>query len=144
MRIAQLRLADGGVHAAVVRGDDVVDVSDAAVGLTGVADFLDRAVESGRPVAELLERRLASGAGARFPAEPLLAGQAARGARLTMPITPREAWGCGVTYKKSAEFRDEETTGSSTRGIYDYVYSAERPETFYKGGAAHCAGPFEP
>jgi 2-dehydro-3-deoxy-D-arabinonate dehydratase len=144
MRIAQLRLAGGAVHAAIVHGDEVVDVSDGDVGLTGVADFLDRAVESGRPVAELLERRLASGGGARFSAARLLAGQEVGGARLTMPITPREAWGCGVTYKKSAEFRDEETSGTSAKGIYDYVYSAERPETFYKGGAPHCAGPFEP
>jgi 2-dehydro-3-deoxy-D-arabinonate dehydratase len=144
VRIAQLKLADGSVHAAVASGDEIVDVADRDVGLTGVADFLDRAVDSGRPIAELLEQRLASGGGARFPAEALLAGQSVGGARLTMPITPREAWGCGVTYKKSAEFRDEETTGTGTRGIYDYVYSADRPETFYKGGSAHCAGPFEP
>src|SRR5262245_5880826 len=144
MRIAQIRLADGAVHAALVQGDEVVDLADPDVGLTGVADFLDRAVESGQPLAELLDRRLAAGGGARRPAERLLAGEEVGGARLTAPITPREAWGCGVTYKKSAEFRDEETTGSSTKGIYDYVYSAERPETFYKGGPAHCAGPFEP
>src|SRR5438046_2116330 len=99
MRIAQLRLADGSVHAAVQRGDDIIDVSDRDVGLTGVADSLDRAVATGRPIAELLEQRLASGGGARFPADALLAGQSVEGARLTMPITPREAWGCGVTYK---------------------------------------------
>jgi 2-dehydro-3-deoxy-D-arabinonate dehydratase len=144
MRIAQLKLEGGAVHAAVVRGDEVVDVADPDVGLVGTADFLDRALESGQPIAALLERRLAAGGGLRLPAGPLLAGEEVRGARLTMPITPRDAWGCGVTYKKSAEFRDEETTGSSSKGIYDYVYSAERPETFYKGNAAHCVGPFEP
>src|SRR4051812_41008908 len=143
MRIAQLRLANGAVHAAVVRGDEVVDVADAAAGLVGVADFLDRSLDGNRPLGELLEQRLASGGGSRWPAERLLAGEELQGTRLTMPITPRESWGCGVTYKKSAEFRDEDATGT-TRGIYDYVYSAERPETFYKGGPAHCVGPFEP
>jgi 2-dehydro-3-deoxy-D-arabinonate dehydratase len=143
MRIAQVRLASGAVHAAVVRGDEVVDVSDAATGLTGVADFLDRAVDTSRPIAELLEQRLASGGGARWPAARLLADEEVAGARLTMPITPREGWGCGVTYKKSAEFRDEDA-GKTAKGIYDYVYSAPRPETFYKGNAAHTVGPFEP
>src|SRR5438132_3885590 len=102
MHIAQVRLSSGAVHAAVVRGDQVVDVADPDVGLTGTADFLDRAVETGRPIAELLDRRLASGGAQRWPAERLLAGEEVGGARLTMPITPREGWGCGVTYKKSA------------------------------------------
>jgi len=144
MRIAQLRLDNGEVHAAVFDGDQVVDVADPAAGLAGVAEYLDRAVATGRPLADLLGQRLSAGGGARRPAGPLLAGDSVQGARLTMPITPRDAWGCGVTYKRSAEFRDEETTGSSTKGMYDYVYSAERPETFWKGNAAHCVGPFEP
>lgn len=144
MRIAQLRLDTGDVHAAVVVGEEVVDVADPAAGLAGVAEFLDRAVATGRPLAELLGRRLRGGGGARRPAGPLLAGEAVRGARLTAPITPRDAWGCGVTYKRSAEFRDEETTGTATKGMYDYVYSAARPETFWKGNGSHCVGPFEP
>jgi 2-dehydro-3-deoxy-D-arabinonate dehydratase len=143
MHIAQVRLSSGAVHAAVVRGDEVVDVADSDAGLTGVADFLDRAVERGEPISTRLEQRLASGGGTRWPAARLLAGEEVGGARLTMPITPREGWGCGVTYKKSAEFRDEDAAGT-TKGIYDYVYSAERPETFYKGGPDHCVGPFEP
>jgi 2-dehydro-3-deoxy-D-arabinonate dehydratase len=65
----------------------------------------------------------------------------AAGPRLRIPIDPPEVWGAGVTYKKSAEFRDEDTTTS--KGIYDMVYSAPRPELFYKGRAAHCVGPYE-
>jgi 2-dehydro-3-deoxy-D-arabinonate dehydratase len=60
-------------------------------------------------------------------------------AHLRTPIDPPEVWGAGVTYKKSAEFRDEDT--STSRGIYDLVYTAPRPELFYKGRAAHCVGP---
>lgn len=143
MRIGQLRLDDGQVHAAVVVGEEIVDVSDPAAGITGVADFLDRAVESGRPIERLFEQRLASGGGARRPLKPFLRNEPDSGARLAMPITPREAWGCGVTYKRSAEFRDADAA-NTTKGIYDYVYHAARPETFYKGNAAHCVGPNEP
>ena len=44
----------------------------------------------------------------------------------------------GVTYKRSADFREE---GS---GIYDKVYSADRPELFFKSTASRCAGPGQP
>ena len=57
---------------------------------------------------------------------------------LAIPIHPPEVWACGVTYKKSAEFRDEDA--QTSKGIYDYVYSAKRPELFFKGTAARCTG----
>jgi 2-dehydro-3-deoxy-D-arabinonate dehydratase len=51
-------------------------------------------------------------------------------AHVAIPIHPPEVWACGVTYKKSAEFRDEDT--QTSKGIYDHVYSARRPELFFK------------
>lgn len=60
------------------------------------------------------------------------------GPRLIVPVTPPEVWGAGVTYRRSADFREEGT------GIYDRVYSAERPELFFKASAWRCAGPGEP
>lgn len=58
--------------------------------------------------------------------------------RLAIPLDPPEVWGCGVTYKKSRTARESET---GTKGIYDVVYSAERPEVFFKGTAGRCVGP---
>jgi 2-dehydro-3-deoxy-D-arabinonate dehydratase len=58
--------------------------------------------------------------------------------RLTVPVTPPEVWGAGVTYRRSADFREEGT------GIYDRVYAAERPELFFKATASRCVGPGEP
>ncbi|HYN04453.1 MAG TPA: fumarylacetoacetate hydrolase family protein, partial [Vicinamibacteria bacterium] len=54
------------------------------------------------------------------------------------PVSPPEVWGAGVTYRRSADFREEGT------GIYDRVYSAERPELFFKASAWRCVGPGEP
>jgi 2-dehydro-3-deoxy-D-arabinonate dehydratase len=54
--------------------------------------------------------------------------------RLRYPVTPPEVWGCGVTYRRSADFREE---GS---GIYDRVYVAARPELFFKATASRCVG----
>lgn len=62
----------------------------------------------------------------------------ARDERLTLPLTPPEVWGAGVTYRRSADFREEGT------GFYDRVYSAPRPELFYKAAPRHCVGPGGP
>jgi 2-dehydro-3-deoxy-D-arabinonate dehydratase len=59
-------------------------------------------------------------------------------AHLAIPVHPPEVWACGVTYKRSAEFRDEDT--QTSKGIYDYVYSAKRPELFFKGTGSRCTG----
>ncbi len=58
--------------------------------------------------------------------------------RVAIPIHPPEVWAFGVTYKKSAEFRDGDI--QSSKGIYDSVYSARRPELFFKGTAPRCTG----
>lgn len=60
------------------------------------------------------------------------------GERLVIPIDPPEIWGCGVTYKKSSTAREFET---GTKGIYDLVYNAKRPEIFFKGTVNRCVGP---
>jgi 2-dehydro-3-deoxy-D-arabinonate dehydratase len=58
--------------------------------------------------------------------------------RLTVPIVPPEVWGCGVTYRRSADFREEGL------GIYDRIYEADRPELFFKASPSRTVGPFAP
>src|SRR5919201_3761838 len=52
-----------------------------------------------------------------------------------------EVWAAGVTYQRSEEARVEE---SGTPDIYPRVYTAERPELFFKATARRVAGPEEP
>ena len=59
---------------------------------------------------------------------------------LLMPIDPPEVWGAGVTYKRSASMRDED----SEQDIYSRIYEADRPELFFKATASRCVGPNEP
>ena len=123
MRVVQFT-RHGNRHVGVVRGGDVFDVTDRA------------------PTAlELLLGGRDPGGGELVGHVDALNHPNSRGARLRIPIDPAEVWGAGVTYKKSAEFRDDDTTTS--KGIYDMVYTAPRPELFYKGRAAHCVGPNE-
>jgi len=56
---------------------------------------------------------------------------------LMVPIDTPEVWGCGVTYKRSADMRDDDTQ----QDIYSRVYHADRPEIFFKGTLSRCVGP---
>lgn len=60
---------------------------------------------------------------------------------LLIPAAAPEVWAAGVTYERSREARLAETT---TAGIYDKVYDAERPEVFFKATASRCVGPNAP
>lgn len=55
---------------------------------------------------------------------------------LLLPLDPPEVWGCGVTYKRSSDMRDDD----SKTDIYSRVYQAERPEIFFKATARACVG----
>ena len=52
------------------------------------------------------------------------------------PIDPPEVWAFGVTYKRSADMRDDD----SASDIYSKVYFADRPELFFKATADRCVG----
>lgn len=56
-----------------------------------------------------------------------------------IPVLPREVWACGCTYEMSASFRDAEH--NTREGFYRHVYTAPRPEIFFKGTARVCVGP---
>src|SRR5712691_4620426 len=68
-----------------------------------------------------------------------------RGEHTATPRAPidgqTEVWAAGVTYRRSEEARVEE---SGTPDIYTRVYSAERPELFFKATPRRVAGPDEP
>ena len=58
---------------------------------------------------------------------------------LLAPITNQEVWAAGVTYLRSREARmDESPDGGS---FYDKVYTAPRPELFFKGTPGRVSGP---
>ena len=57
------------------------------------------------------------------------------------PIDQQEIWAAGVTYLRSKVARMEESKESGGDTFYDKVYSAERPEIFYKGNKLRSVGP---
>lgn len=61
-------------------------------------------------------------------------------ALLKIPVQGMEVWAAGVTYLRSREARETET---KSKGIYDHIYNAPRPELFIKDTGVRCRGPGE-
>jgi 2-dehydro-3-deoxy-D-arabinonate dehydratase len=62
-------------------------------------------------------------------------------APLLAPVDEQEVWASGVTYRRSATARVEE---SSVGDVYELVYAAQRPELFLKATAARVPAPGAP
>jgi 2-dehydro-3-deoxy-D-arabinonate dehydratase len=58
---------------------------------------------------------------------------------LFAPIDRQEVWGAGVTYERSKVARQEESESGGS--FYDLVYSAARPELFFKATPSRVVGP---
>ncbi|MEM7534094.1 MAG: fumarylacetoacetate hydrolase family protein [Chloroflexota bacterium] len=69
--------------------------------------------------------------------ESLKTGVEAAGDLLPPIDAQQEVWACGVTYLKSREARKEE---SDSADVYEKVYDAERPETFFKSAGWRSSG----
>jgi len=59
------------------------------------------------------------------------------------PIGSQEVWAAGVTYYRSRDARMEEAEAAGGGSFYDRVYSAPRPELFFKSTPHRVAGPGE-
>lgn len=121
MKLARVQIPQGRVYAAVVEGDQVRLLSDSLT-LAGILH-----VESpAKLVASLLP------AATSLPLKSVV---------LLAPIDQQEVWAAGVTYKRSQVARMEESESGASH--YDKVYSADRPELFFKATPSRVAGPGE-
>jgi 2-dehydro-3-deoxy-D-arabinonate dehydratase len=137
MRLAQIVFPSGVVRAGLLEGGEVVELTGPES--LGVVDLIRLSSESGRSLAEVVA---GYSTGDRHSLDKLLETVDRESPRLAIPLFPPEVWGCGVTYRRSAEFRDEDAQ-TAAKGIYDQVYSSPRPEIFFKATAARCVGPGE-
>jgi 2-dehydro-3-deoxy-D-arabinonate dehydratase len=129
MRLAKLRLADGSIRVALVEDGGQFRVLD----LTQV----DRA----RSLMDILNSPDPMGL-ARFLIDSKAPLLDSRLVTIVAPIDRQEVWAAGVTYKRSQVARMQESeTGASH---YDRVYTAPRPEIFFKATPNRVSGPGEP
>jgi 2-dehydro-3-deoxy-D-arabinonate dehydratase len=64
--------------------------------------------------------------------------------KLLAPLDEQEVWAAGVTYKRSKVAREEESAGTGGSRFYDMVYTAARPELFFKAPARRVVHPGDP
>jgi 2-dehydro-3-deoxy-D-arabinonate dehydratase len=128
MRSASLKLADGERRLGVVEGDDIrlLDVTRSD-GYRSLADILHSEDPAGI-AASLVDDSLPP---FMLDAVTLLA-----------PVDRQEIWAAGVTYKRSQVARMEESESGASH--YDKVYTADRPELFFKSQPHRVSGPGDP
>jgi len=105
--------------------NQVLDLSDAGV------DTLTFLLEGESPLEQL--KTLSQQSLTRFPLKQI---------QLLSPIERQEVWAAGVTYLRSKKARMEESNFNAN--AYDRVYSAPRPEIFFKSLPEKVVGPSEP
>src|SRR5438552_1106866 len=65
-------------------------------------------------------------------------------ATVLAPVVSQEVWAAGVTYYRSRNARIKESKQNGGGDFYDRVYSAERPELFFKATGQRVVGPGQP
>ena len=125
MRVCKVKLASGETAAALLESNQVRLLKpNPAAKVQTLADFLHAITPA---------QAIQQAAGAILPLDQV---------KLLAPIDQQEVWAAGVTYKRSQEARERESAGAAR--FYDLVYSAPRPELFFKAPAYRVASPGEP
>jgi 2-dehydro-3-deoxy-D-arabinonate dehydratase len=121
MQLCKVQLAGGAVRTGAIAGEQVRLLS------ASLSEILhhDRPNDAARAALERSRESL-----------PLAE------ARLLPPVDAQEVWAAGVTYKRSEEARKRESVGAAR--FYDLVYTAARPELFFKAPAYRVVGPGHP
>jgi 2-dehydro-3-deoxy-D-arabinonate dehydratase len=124
MKLCKVQTKAGTTGVGVLDGEGVRLLSGQATTLSGILHGTDPTAL----VSALLDPKQ--------PALPLT------DVRLLAPVDQQEVWGAGVTFKRSREARERESAGAAL--FYEKVYTAERPELFFKATPRRVVGPDAP
>jgi 2-dehydro-3-deoxy-D-arabinonate dehydratase len=135
LRAMQFEAAAEGLHVAVSQddGSPAADITNGLrqYGLEGVRGAITHARENGISLSRFLSALADAsseiavvdmGKGTYSGADGAVSG--------SLPVQAPEVWGAGVTYRRSREAREAEST--SDNDAYSRIYAAERPEIFFK------------
>lgn len=140
MKLVQFWRPNVGYRIGLVRNENVIDITMPDAGLKSANDLMEHAAAGGLTLAEFVERVLNAQPRAVYAWSELDTPRDLYAPHLALPLLPPEVWAAGVTYQRSAEFRDNE----SGETIYDRAHHEPRPEIFFKGTATRCVGPNQP
>ena len=123
MRLCKVKLASGEARIGVQFQDDMVQLLPSGEGP------LSKILHAENPIHAL-----------RTAATAVVVKQS--DVTFLSPLDQQEVWAAGVTYKRSQEARERESEGAAQ--FYDKVYSADRPEIFFKAPAWRVSPPGGP
>ena len=125
---------EDGPRLGVVSGETVHDISHCFPALVNV--FRDSVGDVAGLIAAV--SRAAEDSSRRFPAGDLDNPPAAVMPHWLPPLDEQEVWAAGVTYLDSRKARQEEAADGGD--VYARVYTAERPEIFFKASSKNTVG----
>ena len=143
MKYYTLVSSDGDTHVVVETPRGMAyDLTSLEPDLVDIADLVQAGFLSGVTPDDIATRLLSSGDADSFDLAEVMDRTRDGSAfyRMDRPFEPPEVWAAGVTYKTSEMERRRE---SDTPDVYSSVYTAERPEVFFKASPERCVGPFE-
>lgn len=123
-----------GPRVGLLRGDAVHDISHCFPALVNV--FRDSVGDVEGLIAAV--SRAAEDSSRRFPASQLDNRPGADVSHWLPPVDEQEVWAAGVTYLDSRKARQEEAADGGD--VYARVYTAERPEIFFKASSKNTVG----
>lgn len=128
MKLARIRLSDGSLRVAAVQNSAVQPLDLTQVDhCHSLMDILNSPDPAGL---------------ARFLLKPDTAPIPLDDVTMLSPVDTQEVWAAGVTYKRSQVARMEESESAASH--YDKVYTADRPELFFKATPHRVSGPGQP
>ncbi len=139
MKLLQFYIPNTGLRVGVLKADQVIDITTLDQRLDSVLSVFAQAHKTNNSASRMLTELLSDKSPVGYDFKDLNIPPDKSLAHLLVPIYAPEVWAFGVTYKRSAEARDEDA--SQEQGIYDRVYNAKRPECFFKATPSRCVGP---
>ena len=128
MKLARVRMNDGSLRVAAVHADSVQPLDLTQIDQChSLMDILNSADPVGL---------------ARFLLKPDTKLVPLAEVKFLSPVDEQEVWAAGVTYKRSQVARMEESASAASH--YDKVYTADRPELFFKATPHRVSGPGQP
>ncbi|MEI7688145.1 MAG: fumarylacetoacetate hydrolase family protein [Planctomycetota bacterium] len=123
MRLCKVKLASGVVRIGVQFQDEMIQLMPDTVGPLSAILHADNPVHALRTAATAVTVKTSE-------------------VTFLSPLDQQEVWAAGVTYKRSQEARERESEGAAA--FYDKVYTAPRPEIFFKAPAWRVSPPEGP
>jgi len=128
MRVATIQLADETTHLALIENERV-----------RMLDLMQ--VDNCHNLADLLHSPDPIGL-AKYLIDQKASPIGIEEVNFRAPVDRQEIWAAGVTYKRSQVARMEESESAASH--YDRVYTADRPELFFKATPSRVSGPGDP